>query len=338
MSDPYDVLLIDGEHLLHRSAYANEGLGYLDENQEFIPTGAVYGFLSLLPKIWRSYAHPPKESVASLFFADEPQVAPESKVYVCWEGGYKHRTAMFPAYKANRRVVSEDPSERAEQDEARASLKAQRQSLQKFLLMLGITQARAPGFEADDALGAMAVRKASEGKRVLIYTGDRDLHQCAARNIHIAAAQPKGGDMIWTAEGVEAEWGVPPERVPEMKALCGDGGDNIPGCPGCGMGWAKKLLAGTTLPELLTRAQAELLTGTYEGKPWKASSLTEKIRANDEQIRISWELSKIVTDDRIEFKLMEAPRQEELLKGLLFTSKFHSMLETKNYEKLTVLR
>lgn len=336
-NEPYDILLIDGEHLLHRSAYAYDGLGYLNEDIEHVPTGAIFGFLSLLPKIWRAYAHPADDSSVLPLFADT-QISRSTKLYICWEGGYVHRTAMFPEYKGNRRIVAEDPTEREEQERARNSMRSQRKTLQKVLLLMGITQVRAPGFEADDALGAMAVRKASEGKRVLIYTGDRDLHQCVSENIHIAAAKPVGGDTIWTAEGVQAEWGVPPHRVPEMKALCGDGGDNIPGCPGCGMGWAKKLLAGTTLPELLARAQTELLTGTYEGKAWKAASLTEKIRANDELIRISWELSKIVTDGRVEFRILKEDRQEELLKGAFLSNHFNSLLDSKNWDRLLAIR
>lgn len=337
----YDYIIVDSEHLLHRSAYANEGMGFSSEDDmnSFTPTGAVYGFLSLIPKIWRAYSIPLAEE-GSLFslFEENPEVVDhrKTKIIFCWEGGYKHRTAMFPAYKANRRVEATDPEEREAQLESKASMKSQRKTLQAALVHLGLTLARAPGFEADDTLGTLAHRFGAEGKKVLVYTGDRDLHQVVTDNVHIAAAQPKGGDMIWTKELVTAEWGVEPIRVPEMKALCGDGGDNIPGCPGCGMGWAKKLLEGTHLDEVLVRARTQLLTGsTSDGKSWKASSLTEKIRANEELIRISWELSKVVLD--CEVKLLQEPRNLTGLKELLFSLKFFSTLEAKNLDRLLAL-
>lgn len=336
----YDVILIDSEHLLHRSAYANEGMGFMsgEDMESFTPTGAVYGFLSLIPKIWRSYSVPLAEEGGLFSLFDEtPEVVEHRKTRIifCWEGGYKHRTAMFPAYKANRRVEATDPGEREEQLESKEAMKSQRKTLQAALVHLGLTLARAPGFEADDTLGTLAHRFGAEGKKVLVYTGDRDLHQVVTDNVHIAAAQPKGGDFIWTKELVAAEWGVEPIRIPEMKALCGDSGDNIPGCPGCGMGWAKKLMEGTHLDEVLIRARTQLLTGTYEGKSWKASSLTEKIRANEELIRISWELSKVVLD--CEVKLLQEPRNREALKDLLYSLKFFSTLEAKNLDRLLLL-
>ena len=36
-------------------------------------------------------------------------------------------------------------------------------------------------------------------------------------------------------EGVEAKFGVPPEKVIDVQALAGDSVDNIPGAPGIGI-------------------------------------------------------------------------------------------------------
>ncbi len=43
-----------------------------------------------------------------------------------------------------------------------------------------------------------------------------------------------------TPEAVEAKYGVPPARYPELAALVGETSDNLPGIPGVGPGYAAK--------------------------------------------------------------------------------------------------
>jgi DNA polymerase-1 len=309
----YDHILIDGQHLVHRAAHAYSDLDFVDENGMIISTGVIYGFLRIITQTWKRYADS------------------GCRIVICWEGGYHHRTAMYPDYKANRKVAPED----TEKKEAMEAMFSQQKALRKILKVAGWTQARAHGFEADDALATLAHRYG--GDRVAIYTGDQDLHQCVTDKVHVVSARPGQDDKTWTTKEVREKWGVGPERVPEVKALAGDGGDNIPGCPGCGLGWAKKLLADdTSVHEVLEKAGAGVLQGEYQGKSWRTPSLTKKLLANREQVLVSWELAKVVRDAPVKFE--EGVQDLAVLRAVLEKLHMFSMAEGRNWQKLSEVR
>ena len=310
----YSYLLIDGQHLVHRAAHSYGDLDFVDDNGTLVPTGIIYGFLKMTAKLWDNYA----------------DIMAGCRITVCWEGGYTHRTELYPEYKANRR---KQPTE--EEQESLDRMFSQQRALKKILAVAGWGQARAQGYEADDVLATLARRCSEGGARVGIYTGDQDLHQCVTDRVHVISALPGGkGDKIWTPVEVEEKWGVPPHRVPEVKALAGDGGDNIPGCPGCGIGWASKILSEPlSVPEALQRAEAGTLTGMHQGKPWKAPSLSKKLAANQEQVLTSWELAKVVDDVQVEVE-REAPDRDKF-KMVLERLRMHSLVKGKNWRKLT---
>ena len=310
----YDYILIDGQHLVHRAAHAYGDLSFVDTNGNEVHTGIIYGFLRLVAQTWKNYADP------------------NTQVVVCWEGGYKHRTALYPPYKANRR---EQPDE--EKQEYLDVMFSQQRALQKILRVAGWSQARASGYEADDVLATLAYQHGDSN--VALYTGDQDLHQCVTDKVHVVSAVPGGGksDKIWKIADVVEKWGLEPERVPEAKALAGDSGDNIPGCPGCGLGWAKKLLDGPrSVTEVLSLAEAGVLEGTYNGKAWRAPSLTEKLAANREQVLISWELAKVVRDCPVEID--EGERDHVKLKAILERLHMFSLADGRNWERLSDVR
>ena len=62
-------------------------------------------------------------------------------------------------------------------------------------------------------------------------------------------------NKVYTPEIVEYEWGVPPKRIPDLKALMGDRSDNIPGVPLVGPKTAVRwLTAYGSLENLLSKA------------------------------------------------------------------------------------
>jgi DNA polymerase-1 len=114
---------------------------------------------------------------------------------------------------------------------------------------LDLSLCLAPGYEADDVLGTLALRGASEGWRVRILSGDRDLFQLVDDDRDIAVLYMGGGPYAKNSgpieirrEGVIAKLGVPPEDVIDLKALTGDPSDNIPGVKGVGPKTAINLL------------------------------------------------------------------------------------------------
>lgn len=316
MSGTYEYLLVDAQHLVHRAAHAYGDLDFVNEQGEVVPTGIIYGFLKLSAQLFSNYADP------------------ECRVTICWEGGYKHRTELYPEYKANRR---KQPTE--EEREELDRMFSQQRALKKILKVAGWAQAQATGYEADDVLATLARRCSEGGGRVGIYTGDQDLHQCVTDRVHVISARPQDEDKIWTPKEVEEKWGVPPERVAEVKAFAGDSGDNIPGCPGCGIGWASKILAGPpcTVQEALDRAgRGEVLQGTFQGKPWKAASLSRKISENQALILTSWELAKVISDVPVE--LTREPPDLVKLRGVLEKLRMHSLTEGRIWKRLSEVR
>jgi len=305
----YSYILVDGQHLVHRAAHSYGDLEFIDENGSTVPTGTIYGFLRLIGQAWKNYADN------------------DCRLIVCWEGGYKHRTALYPAYKANRR---EQPSE--EDRERLDKMFNQQRALKKILRVAGWSQAFSEGYEADDVLATLA--RTYGGEKVAIYTGDQDLHQCVNENVHVVSAVPGKSDKVWTSDLVREKWGVEPYRVPEAKALAGDSGDNIPGCPGCGEGWAKKLLSGgQTVQEVLRRASEGVLTGEVNGKPWRAPALTTKLVENHDQVMVSWELAKVV--DQVPVQVDPGEKDHVKFRHVLERLHMFSLAEGTAWERLS---
>ena len=170
----YDLILIDGMHLMHRAAHSYRELGVY-RGDHFFPTGCIYGFIFLATNVWKKHGNP------------------HSRLVVCWDAGYDHRTALYPLYKANRRVAREE-------GEA-SSIPAQKTALQRILRVAGWAQAVSPGFEADDVMGTLA---SQEKGSVAIYTGDQDLHQMVCDRTHVISAS-KGKEVIWDIAKVQWE-------------------------------------------------------------------------------------------------------------------------------------
>lgn len=311
-NEGYDLILVDGMNVLHRAAHAHSDLAVVTSDGDYVLTGATYGFISIVKGVWERYAKDPERS----------------KLIICWDGGYRHRLKLYEGYKANRRAKKEEDMEDYQSD-----LPSQRKALWRILRVAGWCQAVADGFEADDVMATLARQNA--GKYIAIYTMDQDLHQCVTDKTHVIS--PKWGatqETIWTPEAVKERWGVPPHRVPEVKALAGDSADDIPGCPGCGPGWAKKLLASADhhLTEVIARAKIGTLVGEYQGKKWKTPAITEKILGNESLIMTSWALAKVVDDAPVE--LTHPPPDPERLKAAFRILRFHSFLHEPTFRVL----
>jgi len=129
------------------------------------------------------------------------------------------RNDLWPTYKDGSGV---DPD-----------LKQQFPLLEEVLEAAGICTMAMVEVEADDALGAMAVRAAEDDavERVVICTPDKDLGQVVGGKI-VQMDRRKG--VTIDADGVEAKFGVPPASIPDWLGLVGDSADGFPGLPGWG--------------------------------------------------------------------------------------------------------
>lgn len=176
------------------------------------PTSALYGFFSLLLKLLR------EQPGAALSFAlDAPQAT------------FRHQE--FAEYKAGRAATPND-------------LSAQFARLTQLLDTLAVPVHRAPGFEADDVLAAVAKRARERAEPALVVSGDRDLLQLAHGSVRVYFVGRRGKDaVVYDEAQVLARFGLPPTRLPAYVGLVGDASDNLPGVPGIGAATARKLLA-----------------------------------------------------------------------------------------------
>ena len=213
------LLLVDGHSLAFRSfyAFAKGGDGGLS-TKAGIPTSVTYGFLKALLDNCRGLS---PQGVVIAFDTAQPS--------------FRHEADE--AYKAHR-------------EEAPAHFFEDLGNLQRILAEdLDLPLCEAPGYEADDVLGTLAVRAAAEGWAVRILSGDRDLFQLVDDDRDIAVLYMGGGPyakssgpVLVRREQVIARLGVPPEDVVDLKALTGDSSDNIPGVRGVGPKTAVGLL------------------------------------------------------------------------------------------------
>jgi DNA polymerase I len=212
-----DLYIIDGNSYVYRAYYAIKSL----TNSKGFPTNAILGFTNMLLKIIREKK--PEGLVVSF---DSPAMT--------------ERHMMFEQYKANRK-------------ETPADLVQQLPHIRKVISALHIKVFEMPGYEADDIIGTIAKRAASEGSNVYIVTADKDMLQLVDDRVKVYDPMK---DRILDKAYVIEKFGVGPERVTEYMALTGDASDNIPGVKGIGKKTAKDLLASfASIEELLEQPE-----------------------------------------------------------------------------------
>ena len=157
------LLLVDGHSLAFRSfyAFAKGGEGGLS-TKDGVPTSVTYGFLkTLLDNVKGLNA----KGVVLAFDTAEPT--------------FRHEADAN--YKAHRETAPEH-------------FFADLANLQQILKDdLDLSLCLAPGYEADDVLGTLALRGADEGWRVRILSGDRDLFQLVDDDRDISVLYMGGG-------------------------------------------------------------------------------------------------------------------------------------------------
>lgn len=203
------IMVIDGNSILNRAFY---GIKLLS-NHEGLYTNAIYGFLST-------------------YFRLEEEETPERTI-VCFDRREKtFRHLKFDTYKATRKGMPEE-------------LAMQLPVVKDVLDALGLTRCELAGYEADDLLGTISRRAAEHGDDCVIVTGDRDSLQLVREHVTVRLVSTRQGQTTYkayTPAVFEEEYGFPPLRLVDLKALMGDSSDNISGVPGIGEKTALGLL------------------------------------------------------------------------------------------------
>ncbi len=203
------LYLVDGSGFIFRAFHA---LPPLTRKSDGLPVGAVQGFCNMLWKL--------------LVDMKSTAEAPTHLAVVFDHSETTFRTRIYPDYKAHRPPPPPD-------------LMPQFPLVREATRAFGVASLELPGFEADDLIAAYAEHVSAQGGEVMIVSSDKDLMQLVSdkvrlidtmKNLHIGRDQ------------VIEKFGVPPEKVIDVQALCGDPVDNVPGAPGIGVKTAAALI------------------------------------------------------------------------------------------------
>ncbi|MBV2264749.1 MAG: DNA polymerase I [Thauera sp.] len=197
------LLLVDGSSYLYRAFHALPDL----RNSQGEPTGAIRGVLSMLRRLESDYK---AEFRACVFDAK----------------GKTFRDDWYPEYKSHRPPMPDD-------------LRAQIAPLHEAVRAEGWPLLSVEGVEADDVIGTLTRLAHERGWEVVISTGDKDLTQLVRPGVRWVNTM---SEEVLDEAGVEAKFGVPPERIVDYLALVGDTVDNVPGVEKCGPKTAVKWL------------------------------------------------------------------------------------------------
>lgn len=198
-----DLILIDGSNYFYRAFHAMSSLS----NSKGMPTGAVYGMMTMLKSLLADY---------------QPRYA----AVVFDVKGKTFRHDLYPDYKANRQPMPK-------------ALSMQIQHTHQMVQALGFPLLMENGVEADDVIGTLAKQAEAAGIRTLIFSADKDFAQLVNHAITLLNTMR---NQRLDVQGVISKFGIPPELIVDYLSLIGDNVDNIPGIKKVGPKTAVKWL------------------------------------------------------------------------------------------------
>ncbi len=209
MSAKKRLVILDTHAILHRAYHALPDFS----SSKGMPTGALYGLLSMLVKIINDLR--PDYMVAAI---DLP--------------GATFRDAAYEHYKAGRAETQDDLIEQIKRTPG-------------VLEAFGVPVYSAKEFEADDVIGTIVEKvKNKKDLEVIIASGDKDaLQLIEGQRVQVFTFGKGMNDtLIYDEAAVQSRYGFGPKTVVDLKGIAGDPSDNIKGVPGVGEGSALRLL------------------------------------------------------------------------------------------------
>lgn len=215
------------------------------------PVNAVRGFL---------------DAIAQLVVKRRP-----SRLVACLDNDWRpaFRVEAVPSYKAHR--VAPVGGELVPD-----LLVPQVAVIEDVLDAIGLARVGVDGFEADDVIGAIAVRDRGP---VEVVTGDRDLFQLVddAKPVSVVyiGKGVRNAEVIDEAE-VTRRYGIPGRSYADFAVLRGDPSDGLPGVPGVGDKTAAALITRWgSLEALLAAVESDSPEGFPAGAKAKLAAAKE---------------------------------------------------------------
>lgn len=273
-AEPMRLYLVDGSGYIFRAYHA---LPPLTRKSDGMPVGAVSGFCNMMWKLiceLRGQAESPTH-LAVIFDATE-------KTF---------RNDISSAYKAHRPPAPED-------------LVPQFGMVREATRAFGVPAVELEGYEADDLIATYARQAVERGGEVFIISSDKDLMQLVGDNVSMLDTMK---NVRIGREQVIEKFGVPPEKVIDVQALCGDSVDNVPGAPGIGVKTAA----------LLINEYGDLDTLLERAGEIKQQKRRETLIAYADQVRMSRQLVRLddnaPVDDTLDSFKVHAPDNAKLV-------------------------
>ncbi|MDB5424732.1 MAG: polA, partial [Phenylobacterium sp.] len=206
------LYLVDGSGFIFRAFHA---LPPLTRKSDGLPVGAVQGFCNMLWKL-----------LVDMKAQDD---SPTHLAVIFDHSEQTFRNKLYDQYKAHRPPPPED-------------LVPQFALVREATKAFGVPCIELPGYEADDLIAAYAchVRDQHAGE-VVIISSDKDLMQLVGPQVSMLDTM-KTPNLKIGVEQVFDKFGVTPDKVVDVQALCGDSVDNVPGAPGIGIKTASALI------------------------------------------------------------------------------------------------
>jgi DNA polymerase-1 len=206
---PVRLYLVDGSGYIFRAYHA---LPPLTRKSDGLPVGAIAGFCNMLWKLMVDMKAAPDAPTHLAVVFDKSEVT--------------FRNQLYADYKAHRPPPPPD-------------LIPQFPLVREATRAFGLPCLELGGYEADDIIAAYACHVRDQGGEVVIVSSDKDLMQLVGDRVSMLDTMKNV--RIGPAEVAE-KFGVPPEKVTDVQALCGDSVDNVPGAPGIGIKTASALI------------------------------------------------------------------------------------------------
>ncbi len=267
------LVLVDGSGFIFRAFHA---LPQLTRKSDKLPVGSVIGFCNMIWKLTEDLSG---------------EDAPTHMAVIFDYSSKTFRDEIYAEYKQHRPPAPEElvPQFPLTRTAARA---------------YGLPSIEMEGFEADDIMATYTRLAREAGGKVTIVSSDKDLMQLvtADGSVRLLDTIPRPGQppLRWIGpDEVMDKFGVPPEKVIEVQALCGDAVDNVPGVPGIGIKTAAELI--NTWGDVET-----LLANTQSIKQPKRR---EALETNAELARISKKLVTLSQEAPVTLPLEDLVRQ-----------------------------
>ena len=275
------LFLVDGSGYIFRAFHALPPMTRGDGT----PVNAVFGFTNMLIKLLEDTK---ADRLAVIFDASE----------------HTFRNELYADYKAHR-------------PEAPPELVPQFSLIREAVRAFNVPCIELKGYEADDLIASYAKAAVAAGDDVTIVSSDKDLMQLV--NDHVLMLDPIKNRRIGVDE-VKERFGVGPDKVVHVQALCGDPTDNVPGVRGIGVKTAAELIN-----------QYGDLDGLYAHVgEIKQPKRRETLQENEKNARLSLELVTLKDDVALPLPidaLVKHVPDVETLRAFFQAQEFRKLIE-----------